>query len=491
MGARTIALAVAVALAAAAPASGATRYAGPAGLTVGSCTSAISLPCTFDRALEQAADGDIVLLAPGTYTRTTSTYVSKKITIAGIPGGSRPLLTGAASNQDVLSTFAGGATIRYLSVRAEGANARALGVGGGDTAERVIAEATGDGSVALNVGGLARDGFARSTSPTGRAVVAGGSVAEPGRLRNMTITAENGGVGVRVAGFLGGATGYFDEHADVRNSIVRGSPALLAVSAGPDASGAASITLATSNVPAGGRQTSGAFATITDAGGNQTAPAMLVDLPGGDVRQLAGSPTVDAGLQDAFTGTKDLDGDLRPLGAGIDIGADELVPEPAAPPAAPAAPAGQAMPQPQPQPLGGVLEQPVLGRLALGTARFRAAPRGAAIAVARPPVGTLVVYDANLAARAVVRIQRARPGVRRAGRCRAFRRGAARAPRCMRYITIGTASRNGSAGTNRFRFTGRVAGRRLAPGAYLMVITARVADGPVSPPVSARFRIVR
>ena len=488
MGARTIALAVAVALAAAAPASGATRYAGPAGLTVGSCTSAISLPCTFDRALEQAVDGDIVLLAPGTYTRTTSTYVSKKITIAGMPGASRPLLTGAASNQDVLSTFAGGATIRYLAVRAEGANARALGVGGGDIAERVTAEATGDGSVALNVGGLARDGFARSTSPTGRAVVAGGSVAEPGRLRNMTITAENGGVGVRVAGFLGGATGYFDEHADVRNSIVRGSPALLAVSAGPDASGAASITLATSNVPAGGRQTSGAFATITDAGGNQTAPAVLVDLPGGDVRQLAGSPTVDAGLQDAFTGTKDLDGDLRPLGAGIDIGADELVPEPPAPPAAPAAPAGQAMPQPQP--LGGVLERPVLSRLALGTARFRAAPRGAAIAVARPPVGTLVVYDANLGrGRSCASSGCGPASVGRGGAGR--RRGAARAPRCMRYITIGTASRNGSAGTNRFRFTGRVAGRRLAPGAYLMVITARVADGPVSPPVSARFRIVR
>lgn len=494
MGARTIALAVAAAaLVVAAPASGTTRYAGSGGLTVGSCTSAVSLPCTLDRALDQAVDGDLVLLTPGTYTRTTSTYVSKKITISGMLGGERPVLTGATSNQDVLSTFADGATVRYLTVRAAGPNAQALGIGGGDVAERVVTEATGTGGTALGLGGTARDSLARSTGATGLAVRAGGSVASPGRLRNMTIIADTGGVGVRVAGFLGGATGYFDEHADVRNSIVRGSPALLAVSAGSDASGAGTITVATSNVPAGSTQTSGAFASITDAGGNQTAPALLVDLAAGNVRQLAGSPTIDAGIVDAYTGAKDLDGDARPLGTAMDIGADELVPAapvpPAAPPPAPpAAPAAPTAPQDQGR---SPAQAPVLTGLALGTTRFRAAARGATISALRAPVGTLVVYDANVAAPATVLVERVRPGVRRGGRCRALKRGRARKPRCTRFVAVGRATRAGTSGTNRFRFSGRMSRRRLSPGAYRLVITARVAGAPASAPLTARFRIVR
>lgn len=479
---------VVIALTLAGPASAATRYATPTGGTIGSCTSAVALGCSLDRALEVAVAGDVVLLAPGTYTRTTSTYVSKAITITGTPGAARPLLTGAVANQSVLSTFAGGATVRHLAVRAEGANAQALGIGGGDVGERIVAEATGTGGVALSVTGLVRDGVARSTSPTGRAVAAGGSLANPGRLRNMTIVADAGGVGVRVAGFLGGASGYFDEHADVRNSIVRGSPALQAIAAGSAADGAGTITLGTSNVPAGSSQTSGAFAAIADVGGNQTDPALLADLGAGDVHQLAGSPTVDAGHQDAFTGAQDLDGDSRPLGASIDIGADELVPPPSAPPAPPAGPDAAQVQTPL---VAGAAATPVLSRLALGTSTFRAAARGATIAAVRRPVGTLVVYDATVAARATVRVDRVRTGVRRAGRCRPVQRRGPRRPRCTRSVAVGAAGRDGVAGTNRFRFTARVSGRRLAPGAYRLVITAQVAGGPASTPVTARFRVVR
>ncbi len=274
-GTRTALGIAAAALTVPAPALSETRYAGPIGLTTGACTNPnFVVPCSLDHALDVAQAGDVVLLSGGTYTRTTSRYISVPITISGRVGLTRPVLTGTATNQDLLSVSAtaGSAVVRDLELRVAGADSTALNVGTGDMAERVVTLATGTGGTALWTAGLVRDVAARSTAPTGVAVRLGGSVASPGRLRNGTVIAENGGTGVRVAGFLGGATGYFDEHGDVRNSIVRGSPALLAVSAGPDASGAGTITYARSNVPAGSTQETGAFAEVTDAGGNQAVP---------------------------------------------------------------------------------------------------------------------------------------------------------------------------------------------------------------------------
>jgi hypothetical protein len=76
------------------------------------------------------------------------------------------------------------------------------------------------------------------------------------------------------------------------------------------------------------------LATITAAGtnGNQTAPPAFVDATGGDFREVAGSPTIDAGLTEAANGPTALAGEPRSLGsclggpAATDIGAYEFVP---------------------------------------------------------------------------------------------------------------------------------------------------------------------
>jgi hypothetical protein len=55
----------------------------------------------------------------------------------------------------------------------------------------------------------------------------------------------------------------------------------------------------------------------------------------------------------------------------------------------------------------------------------------------------------------------------------------------------GSLARQGAAGTNVFRFSGRIGGRRLRPGAYRLVAVARDSSGAASKPARARFRIAR
>jgi hypothetical protein len=72
----------------------------------------------------------------------------------------------------------------------------------------------------------------------------------------------------------------------------------------------------------------------TMGAGNQDGAPDFVDQAGGDLRVMSGSPTVDAGANDALSGGHDFAGASRPLGAGFDIGAYEL--DAANPPTRPA-----------------------------------------------------------------------------------------------------------------------------------------------------------
>jgi hypothetical protein len=476
-------------------ASAKTVYAGPGtGTKTGTCTELTIVPCSLSYALTKIVAGDALVLAPGTNVRQAVINLPGDVTVTGAVSGNRPLLTGAVANGPLIVSYSGGLTLRQLHVRNTAPDGVAASIGNSAMGEQLVLEATGASGTGVYVAGLLRDSIVRVNGASAVAVRAGGSTAAPGRLRNVTAIAEGGGTGVRVAGFLGGAAGYFDEHADVRNSIVRGTPALLAQAAGGDASGAGTITLARSDVPVAGRTTAGgAFAKITDLGGNLDGGALLTDVAAGDLRPLAASPTIDAGALDAFTGAKDVGGAPRVTGAAVDIGAHEYVPPPAGTttpgPGGPGAPSGGGLPSGQ---LVGQAVLPVLGRLTLGVRRFRAASRGATVAAApRAPVGTLVVYDASVAALATIGIERVRRGVLLGGRCRAQQRRGPRGRACTRFVRVGSAQRAGVAGTNRLRLTGRVAKRKLRPGSYRLVITARVGDGPVSQPLAARFAIVR
>jgi hypothetical protein len=111
-------------------------------------------------------------------------------------------------------------------------------------------------------------------------------------------------------------------------------------------------------------------------------------------------------------------------------------------------------------------ERPRLRRLSVSPRRFRSARRGPAIAVR---TGAVVRYRLSAAATVRLTIKRLRGGKRLRGRI----------------------EHNGSVGSNRFRFRGRVGGRVLRAGRYRLVATPIGSSGRPGRSKTVRFRIIR
>ncbi len=125
-----------------------------------------------------------------------------------------------------------------------------------------------------------------------------------------------------------------------------------------------------------------------------------------------------------------------------------------------------------------------LSAFRLGNPTFRAAGRGGSLA-ARAKVGTRINYALSRAAPVTFKVQR-RKGGRKVGRkCKKPTRRNRSRKRCNLTLK-GSFVHSGGAGANSFRFTGRLRGRKLRRGRYVLV--ARPAGGKAS---SRKFRIVR
>jgi len=136
---------------------------------------------------------------------------------------------------------------------------------------------------------------------------------------------------------------------------------------------------------------------------------------------------------------------------------------------------------------------PSITRLSLRPVAFRAARRGASVAVA---TGARVTFTLSRAAYVTFTVERVLSGRRVGGRCVAPGAGNRRRPSCTRYVTLkGSFRYPGSgfaaAGARGFKFTGRLAGRSLTPGSYRLVAVALGAAGPRSSASRSAFRIVR
>jgi hypothetical protein len=91
--------------------------------------------------------------------------------------------------------------------------------------------------------------------------------------------------------------------------------------------------------------------------------------------------------------------------------------------------------------------------------------------------------------------QQAQPG-RKTGkgkktRCVPQTRKNRKAKKCTRLVTLrGSFTLTGRTGANSFRFTGRLAGKKLSPGRYTLLATP-TANGKTGRAVSTSFRIIK
>jgi DNA-binding beta-propeller fold protein YncE len=114
-----------------------------------------------------------------------------------------------------------------------------------------------------------------------------------------------------------------------------------------------------------------------------------------------------------------------------------------------------------------------------------------ASSAARPRRTTTFRYRLSEPAAVSIRIERALPGRRVRGGCRApGRRAVPRRARCTRWRGVVVLRRQGAAGANVLRFACRVRGRRLVPGRYRATAEAADVVGNRSQPKSIRLRVV-
>jgi Ca2+-binding RTX toxin-like protein len=313
-------------LACACPA-GAVRYAGPSGA---GATCSEAAPCDYETAIEGAPAGDEVILLPGDYgssatplSNTVSTSTAN-LNVHGQDGQPRPRIFSSAVFSLALY---GGGQVRDIEIDNSSAGGIAFDLKD-YRAERLVARTAGNqASCRLSGTTALLNSLCVATGANGGGVVTTGVLfAGPNivTLRNVTTIASGSGTnpaGVHVES--ANAAGRTSELTMV-NTVARGTGADVSVLKydGQSASVIARFSnFKTTSVQGG--------ATLTEQEGNQR----MLDPVFQDTttfRQAPGSPTVDAGQDDPDNGTADYEGNPRTIAGRTDIGADELIPPPAA-----------------------------------------------------------------------------------------------------------------------------------------------------------------
>ena len=299
--------AAAVALGVAAPAaSAAVRFASPEGSGGGVCASAD--PCRLDNAVNNANPGDEVVLKPGTYNVSQTVHATAAIDIHGQDAQPVPRLLGAA-----------------------GATAPTLEMSGGGSISHVYASSSADSLAAFELDGVIAEGIEARATDAAYGIDLYASLAGT-VLRNSIARADGSGAAVQIKDRLAGSTvilgvtalgtGGADgvvvkstlSTASIKNTIARGTYDIE-----KKATALAPLVSYSNFRPASSTG-------LNVGAGNQIAAPLFADEAAGDLRQVAGSPTIDAGAADALAGLTDALGLSRVIGSAPDIGALEFNP---------------------------------------------------------------------------------------------------------------------------------------------------------------------
>lgn len=469
-------LAVAVALGLAAPVAASaatTRYASPTGTGASPCLQ--TAPCSIETALDNAgpeglANGDTVLLAPGTYEPVAELDVFRVgVTITGGPGEPSPLIEVKGSRGLNVPNVA---TLRGLRIHAGSTlTTYALAVTRpGSVVERV--EVTGVANVGCGFAAAAVRDTVCSATPapnTGEGVslsISGGT-PETFETTLTNVTAIGGSAGIAAI-----ANESSTIVVNATNTIAVGEIAdIFADSVQPTAP--VEVNLSHSNFAQIEKEGTESHVTSPSAAGNQTAAPLLVDEAGGDYREQATSPTRLAGdLGAVLPGELDLAGNPRSTNCegtvGVDIGAFQYecptpkTPETPLPEQQP--PKDETKPGPQ-HPCTCALVLPRLTKLVLKPAKFTT--------TGKAPKGTTISYFLSEGATVKIEVL-----------------GTKTVKGKKKTVTLGSLPHApGNAGANSVKFNGKVKGKPLEPGKYTLQVAAG-GPGVSAKPATKTFTVL-
>ncbi len=367
-------------------------------------------------------------------------------------------------------------------------------------------------------GAVLLDSVCRATSGDGviENLMFGGPVGPlPVTLRNSTVI--GGPLGEGLAAYTNTSVSL---SITATNSIIRGGGGLLSdIQTSTVSGGSVSVVLEHSNYATA--ETSGG-GTVTPAGSgtNQTGAPMFVNPAAGDYREAAGSPTINAGVSSVVNGATDLDGNLRTIGGATDIGAYEFVTAPQVTLRA-ASSVG---------PTGATLNGTLLSAAAQTTYAFEYGPTPsyghASSAVVGPAAGTRVLAArisglspgetvhfrlvASSSGGAIVTSDATfkTPAPKITGLRISPKSFRAKAGAKVSYLDavpsrttfkvfrirhghrhlVGSFVRSDRIGSNHFHLSGRLHGKKLSPGRFILVARPRLA-GFSGPTVSVKFTV--
>jgi hypothetical protein len=448
-------------LAIAATAQAAQRYAAPSGSgPKAECPQAS--PCSLKDAMEGAGVNDEVIVTSGAYFLPETIFAEAEgLSVHGDPAGPMPTISAKITGY-AMQVSGSGSVISYLDLTDTAEYGNALSCLA-TRVERMRLTGIGKGAYGMyqGPGCVVRDSLVLASGEGATALYIVGTNDTSNLTRNVTAVAR-GPDSVGISAYNQDIFSTSGVHkVDLKNSIAQGERVdLLAKSSLEFPS---EILVSNSNFD---RAAAEGSSRVVDLGANQTAQPLFANAAGGDYREAAGSPTIDAGVADQL-GTLDLAGNTRILGAAPDIGAFEIAPLPVVPLAA-----GQ------------------IQSLSATPHKFRAANIGGAVVSAKKkakaPIGTTVSYSLSAAATVTFSVERRLPGRKVGKRCVKQTRANRTKKKCARFKPVkGSFTHSGQAGQNRFKFSGRIAGKGLGPGRYRLVGKTGSASK------TASFRIVK
>lgn len=303
-------------------AAGAIRYAAPAAAGPEPCNPA---PCSLLKAVNNAVDADQVIVTPGNYTVVGEILLDRAVDVGGQPGGPVPAIE---LSDKTLRIENAAAVLHDLRIHMQGPAMAYTVIMEAGTIERAYISAGEIAGPCEIEQGTVRDSVC--TGGLGLFVSSGEPGSHNAVLRNVTATPM----------FVGACCGA-NLTVDGANVISQGiEPGRDDLNIDVSMMASATVTLTHSNYSTVDTSLSaGTNFSYTPPGtnGNQTAEPLFVNAAAGDFHQLAGSPTIDAGVADQLIGATDLDGAPRSQppcigGAPVpDIGAYEIAPTIACP----------------------------------------------------------------------------------------------------------------------------------------------------------------